>query len=83
MSVERLKVPIECLTRVCDPDSLGFETTSDVSPLQGTIAQERAMSALELGLGINDDGFNIFVSGAPGSGRNVGAPRTSGAHCGR
>ena len=71
MSVERLKVPIESLTRVCDPDSLGFETTSDVSPLQGTIAQERAMSALELGLGINADGFNIFVSGAPGSGRNV------------
>ena len=71
MSVERLKVPVESLTRVCDPDSLGFETTSDVRPLQGTIAQDRAMSALELGLGIDADGFNIFVSGAPGSGRNA------------
>ena len=71
MSIERLKVPIKSLTRVCDPNSLGFETTSDVRPLQGTIAQDRAMSALELGLGIDSDGFNIFVSGAPGSGRNV------------
>ena len=70
MSVECLKVPVERLTRVCDPDSLGFETTSEVSPLEGTIAQERAMSALELGLGIEADGFNIFVSGAPGTGRN-------------
>ena len=70
MPVERLKVPPERLTRVCDPDSLGFETTSDVRPLQGTIAQDRAMSALELGLGIDADGFNIFVSGAPGTGRN-------------
>ena len=71
MSVERLKVPIENLTRVCDPDSLGFETTADIAPLEGTIAQDRAMSALELGLGIDADGFNIFVSGATGSGRNV------------
>ena len=71
MSVERLKVPIESLTRVCDPDSLGFETTADIAPLEGTIAQDRAMSALELGLGIDADGFNIFVSGVTGSGRNV------------
>ena len=71
MPVERLKVPLERLTRVCDPDSLGFETTSEVKPLQGTIAQDRAMSALELGLGIDADGFNIFVSGAPGTGRNT------------
>ena len=70
MSAKRLKVPIERLTRVCDPDSLGFETTSEVPPLQGTIAQDRAISALELGLGIEADGFNIFVSGAPGTGRN-------------
>ncbi len=71
MPIERLKVPVERLTRVCDPDSLGFETTSEVAPLEGTIAQERAMSALELGLGIDADGFNIFVSGAPGTGRNT------------
>ncbi len=71
MSIEHLKVHVERLTRVCDPDSLGFETTSEVAPLEGTIAQDRAMSALELGLGIDADGFNIFVSGAPGTGRNT------------
>ena len=70
MSIEQLKIPIERLTRVCDPNSLGFETTSEISPLEGTIAQERAISALELGFGIEADGFNIFVSGAPGTGRN-------------
>ena len=71
MSIERLKVPVERLRRVCDPDSLGFEMSSEVAPLEGAIAQERAMSALELGLGIETDGFNIFVSGAPGTGRNT------------
>ena len=70
MSVERLKVPIERLTRVCNPDSLSFETTVEVAPLEGTMAQERAASALELGLGIDAEGFNLFVSGTPGTGRN-------------
>ena len=71
MSAERLRVPVERLTRLCDPASLGFETTSEVEPLAGTIAQDRAISALELGLGIDSEGFNIFVSGAPGTGRNT------------
>ncbi len=71
MCIERLKVPVERLTRVCDPDSLGFDTTAELEPLEGTIAQDRAMSALELGLGIEADGYNIFVSGYPGVGRNA------------
>ena len=86
MSVDHLRVSIEQLAPVCDPDSLGFETTSDLDPLSGTIGQERAVSALELGLEIEAPGFNIFVSGAPGTGRNpslrsqlekVGAQRPS------
>ncbi|HXW52983.1 MAG TPA: hypothetical protein VEL47_02630, partial [Myxococcota bacterium] len=35
----------------------------------GTVAQARALSALELGLGIKQRGYNIFVVGAPGTGR--------------
>jgi predicted ATP-dependent protease len=35
----------------------------------GTVAQSRALSALELGLGIKQRGYNIFVVGAPGTGR--------------
>ncbi len=70
MSVEHLKVPVRSLTRVCNPDALGFETMADVTPLDGTIGQDRAISALEIGLDIDAPGFNIFVSGAPGTGRN-------------
>ena len=70
MSVEHLKVPVRSLTRVCNPDALGFETTAEVTPLDGTIGQDRAISALEIGLDIDAPGFNIFVSGAPGTGRN-------------
>lgn len=35
----------------------------------GALGQERALSALDLGLGIRGRGFNIFVVGASGTGR--------------
>lgn len=35
----------------------------------GAVAQERALSAIELGLGIKQRGYNIFVVGAQGTGR--------------
>ena len=35
----------------------------------GAVGQERALSALEMGLGIKERGFNIFVVGASGTGR--------------
>ena len=71
MGAEDLKVPPEKLTNTCDPDTLGFETTDDIAPLEGTIGQERAISALELGLDIDKPGFNLFISGLPGTGRNT------------
>lgn len=35
------------------------------------IGQDRAVSALELGLGIHADGYNIFIMGASGTGRRT------------
>ena len=40
-----LKVPASKLTVVCDPDNLGFETTDEVVPLEGTVGQDRAVAA--------------------------------------
>ena len=71
MSIDHLKVPPELLNRRCLPHSLSFETTAELEPLEGTIGQERAISALELGLDIDASGFNLFVSGVPGTGRNT------------
>ena len=65
------EVPADRLTRTCDPDELGFETTDDVAPLEGTIGQERAVSALEMGLDIDASGFNLYISGNTGTGRST------------
>ena len=71
MSINNSEVPAENLHTVCDPDSLAFETTDGVAQLEGTVGEERALSALELAVDIDADGYNFFVSGIPGSGTNT------------
>ena len=68
---DRLAVPVDRLTTHIDEGKLGFATTKEVGPLEGTIGQERALRALQFGLEVDAHGFNIFVAGAPGSGRNT------------
>jgi len=58
------------LYRTCDPADLGIETTAEIEPIDGTVGQERALSSLEFGLNIRADGYNLYVSGPPGTGRN-------------
>jgi lon-related putative ATP-dependent protease len=65
----RLRVAPERLRRHLDPNSLSFETTADVPPLIGTIGQPRAIDAIEFGLEIDTHGYNLFLSGSNGSGR--------------
>ena len=59
MKVEDREVPLERLTQRCDASELGFDTTEEIDPLEGTIGQQRAVSALEMGLDIDARGFNL------------------------
>ena len=66
---DRLALPPERLRRRLDPAQLGFATTKEVTPLEGTVGQPRAIDALEFGLKIRTPGFNVFATGISGSGR--------------
>ncbi|HYM15744.1 MAG TPA: ATP-binding protein [Dehalococcoidia bacterium] len=66
-----LRVPVKQLRRTCDPRSLKLKTTADVTPLEGTVGQDRAVSAMDFGLSIEAAGFNVFVAGMPGTGRST------------
>lgn len=59
------------LRRVCDPQSLGFESTADLPTLGEVLGQPRAVAAFEFGTGIASHGFNIFALGQPGSGKTT------------
>ena len=57
------------LRRVFDPASIGVETTASLDPREEIIGQSRASSALHFGLGMQEEGFNIYVAGPSGSGK--------------
>ncbi|MCS7050182.1 MAG: AAA family ATPase, partial [Thermomicrobium sp.] len=67
--VTRLRVPVEQLRRRLDPSTLPFQTTAEVEPIVGTVGQPRALEALEFGLEVPTYGYNVYVAGRPGSGR--------------
>ncbi|MFI5304401.1 MAG: AAA family ATPase [Nitrospiria bacterium] len=53
-----------------DPKLLPFETTAELAPAEGIIGQERAVRAMDFGLHMDNRGYNIFVSGIPGTGKS-------------
>ena len=63
------RVPVEKLVRPCDPAWFKFKSTKDLVPLQEFLGQERAVRALEFGLDMMNDGYNIFVAGVSGAGK--------------
>ncbi len=69
------ELPYERLCRACDPEKLGGSDSSQVKTLKTIIGQERAVRALQFGLGIKEKGFNIYVSGSPGTGRTTAIER--------
>lgn len=56
--------------RRCDPEIFSFETTSEVEELSRFIGQDRALEAVDFGISMQQQGFNLFVIGPEGSGRH-------------
>jgi lon-related putative ATP-dependent protease len=52
-----------------DWDVLNFRTTADLEPVDEIIGQNRALAAFEVGLGIREQGYNIFAAGLIGTGK--------------
>jgi len=64
------EVPIEKLRWKCDLSKLDFQTTNDLAPCKKILGQERALKSIKLGLEMEHLGYNIFVTGRAGTGRN-------------
>jgi len=66
---EKWKLPTEKLRKAADPKNWSFKTTGELKSSRGLIGQERAVEAISFGLEVPSRGYNIFVTGYPGSGR--------------
>lgn len=66
-SIKRLKAAE--LYQRCDPAQFTFETTADLEDLTEVVGQPRAVEAMQFGMGIQRDGYNIFALGPSGTGK--------------
>jgi predicted ATP-dependent protease len=64
-------LPAGDLFRACDPARFKFKSTLELEPLEELIGQDRAVEAVQFGIGINRDGYNLFAAGPAGTGKHT------------
>ncbi len=55
----------------CDVSQFNFSTTKELADTGVIIGQERALGAIHVGLGLAQQGFNVFALGPAGSGKST------------
>lgn len=69
MDIAKHRVPVDKLRWHCDPAIFDFDCTKDLAPLREFVGQERAQRAIEFGLSMLHEGYNIYVAGLTGTGK--------------
>ena len=67
MSISKLKS--EQLYTKCDPKKFDFTTTAELEERLSALGQDRALSAVEIGINIKSKGYNLFCLGPEGTGK--------------
>ena len=67
MAITKLKS--EQLYTKCDPKGFDFSTTAELEERLSALGQDRALSAVELGINIKSKGYNLFCLGPEGTGK--------------
>ena len=62
-------LPLNKVFVPCKATDLKFKNTKEVKPSNEIIAQDRAVRAIDMGLGIRRPGYNIYVAGYQGTGK--------------
>lgn len=65
----RTELQVNDLYQHCDPDNWQFNTTADLETLPTIIGQDRALSAIDFGVNIDAEGYNLFIMGPAGVGK--------------
>lgn len=71
MKNKKLALAPEELYQACDLTTLKFNTTDELEASKDIIGQSRALEALNFGVGIKHDGYNLFVTGSAGLGKHT------------
>jgi hypothetical protein len=66
----------QALCRRFDPIDIPFATTDGAERVSGIVGQARAVAAMQFGIGITREGYNIFALGPAGTGKRTLAVRS-------
>ena len=55
----------------CDPSIFKFKTTEELDNIETGIGQERGIKALEFGLNVDINGYNLYLEGPAGVGKTM------------
>ena len=67
MTITRLKS--DQLYTKCDPKKFKFSSTAELEERLSALGQDRALSAVEIGINIQSKGYNLFCLGPEGTGK--------------
>ena len=59
------------LKSTCNPNLFKFETTESLEPISSGIGQDRGIKALEFGLNVDINGYNLYIEGPSGVGKTM------------
>ena len=63
------ELTVEQLYKKCDTSKFDFNSTADLEERLSALGQDRAISAVELGINIKSKGYNLFCFGPEGTGK--------------
>ncbi|MBJ6726512.1 Lon protease family protein [Geomesophilobacter sediminis] len=69
--IDDCKVPVEKLKWRCDLSVFSFKTTEEIGNLETSIGQARALTSIGFGLGMEQNGFNLYLAGEAGIGKTA------------
>ena len=68
---KEFEISYKKLKTSCDPALFKFDTTENVVPATEGIGQERGIKALEFGLNVDINGYNLYLEGPSGVGKTM------------
>lgn len=61
-----MPLPPQALYKPCDPEQFSFATTAELEDIDLVIGQKRALDAIQFGIRIRGEGYNLYALGADG-----------------
>ena len=65
------RLGIDELSHRCDPQSIPFDSSEEITTSKQSIGQQRALDAIKFAINLDKTGYNLYVLGQSGAGKHL------------